>query len=157
MIVSNERKRYHRIATVRKREGMSVARAAARLGVPASHVERLEDEYVDLPLSLIYDWHRALEVPITELLVAGSGELPGGIWDRAKLLKAMKTVASIIEVSEDEEVERMATNLRNELIQVMPELKDVKSWPRNGTPRKPHECLGRILEQPLNDLHSHYE
>lgn len=157
MIVSNERKRYHRVATVRRLEGMSSSRAAARLGVPLSHVERLEDEYIDLPLSLLYAWQRALDVPLSELVIGGIAGTPEGIWDRAKLLKAMKTVGSILEVTEDSTVERMATNLRNELIQIMPELSDVKPWPRAGTPRKPHECFGRILEQPFTDLQPQLE
>ena len=157
MIVSNERKRYHRVATVRKLEGMSTPRAATRLGVPASHVERLEDEYIDLPLSLLYAWQQALDVPMGELLIGGADATPEGIWDRAKLLKAMKTVGSVLEVTEDSAVETMAKNLRNELIQIMPELQDVKPWPRAGTPRKPHECFGRILEQPFNDLQPQLE
>lgn len=152
MIVSNDRKRYHRVATVRKLEGMSAARAATRLGVPVSHIERLEDEHLDLPISLLYAWHRALEVPMAELMLEGSDGALGAIWDRARLLKAMKTVASIREVADDPEIKRMATNLRNELLQVMPELDEVKAWPRAGTPRKPHECLGRILDKPFSDL-----
>lgn len=82
MIVSNERKRYHRVATVRRLEGMSSSRAAARLGVPLSHVERLEDEYIDLPLSLLYAWQRALDVPLSELVIGGIEGTPEGIWDR---------------------------------------------------------------------------
>ena len=152
MIVSNDRKRYHRVATVRKLEGMSAARAATRLGVPASHIERLEDEHLDLPISLLYAWHRALEVPMSELMVDTGDSTPNAIWDRAKLLKAMKTVASIREVTDDPEVERMATNLRNELLQIMPELDEVKAWPRAGTPRKPHECFGRIMDKPFSDM-----
>ena len=105
MIVSNDRKRYHRVATVRKLEGMSAARAATRLGVPTSHIERLEDEHLDLPISLLYAWHRALEVPMSELMVDTGDSTPNAIWDRAKLLKAMKTVASIREVTDDPEIE----------------------------------------------------
>ena len=154
MIVSNDRKRYHRVATVRKLEGMSAARAATRLGVPASHIHRLEDEHLDLPISLLYAWHRALEVPLSELMVGDDDGTPSAIWDRAKLLKAMKTVASIREVTDDPEIERMATNLRNELLQIMPELDEVKAWPRAGTPRKPHECFGRIMDKPFSDLNA---
>ncbi len=157
MIVSNDRKRYHRVATVRKLEGMSAPRAAARLGVPVSHISRLEDEYIDLPVSLMYAWQKALDVPLSELLIGSKDATPEGIWDRAKLLKAMKTVGSILEVTEEPMVERMANNLRNELVQIMPELADVKPWPRAGTPRKPHECFGRILEQTYVDLQANTE
>ena len=60
----------------------------------------------------------------------------------------MKTVRSIQEKSEDEVIDRLAARLAGQLMDLMPELKEVSSWPSVGQRRTLDE-LGAIVERIL--------
>ena len=59
----------HRLATVRRQQGVSRHTVASRLNVEIDQVRQQENENSDLPLSALYAWREVLDVPITELLV----------------------------------------------------------------------------------------
>ena len=142
--------RLHRIATVRKRQGMSLRSMARRLGIKVRQVLDEEDETADLPLSSLYAWSQALEVPLTELLVEEDSELSTPVSQRARMIRVMKTVAAIRQESDLNAIQRLVERLYTDLIDIMPELKDVSPWPAVGSRRPVGDC-GRIIERKIAD------
>ena len=69
---------------------------------------------------------------------------------RARLLRVMKTVRAIKESTSSAPIQRFATMLEEQLIELMPELKDVAPWHSVGQRRSPDE-LGRAAERVLPD------
>ena len=142
--------RLHRIATVRKRQGVSLRSMARRLGIKVRQVLDEEDETSDLSLSTLYAWSQALEVPLVELLVEEESELSAPISPRARLVRVMKTVAAIRQEPDMSAVQRLAERLYTDLIEIMPELKDVSPWPAVGSRRPVGDC-GRTMEKRIAD------
>jgi hypothetical protein len=62
----------------------------------------------------------------------------------------MKTVKAIEETATSSSIQRFATMLEQQLIEVMPELKDVSAWHSIGQRRSPDE-LGRSAERTIPD------
>jgi hypothetical protein len=60
----------------------------------------------------------------------------------------MKTVAAIAEVATTPRVSRMVMMLREQLLELMPELKEVSAWPNYGQRRAPNQ-VGKIGESPI--------
>ena len=58
----------------------------------------------------------------------------------------MKTVRAIKESTKCVSIERMATMLEQQLIEIMPELQDVAAWHSVGQ-RRSHDELGRTAER----------
>jgi transcriptional regulator with XRE-family HTH domain len=140
----------HRVAAARHRQGVSVRSAARRLGISIEQVRDQEEPTHDLLVSELQAWQRALEVPINDLLVDCEAPLSVPVLTRARLLKVMKTVRAIKEATKCVSIERMATMLEQQLIEVMPELKDVAPWHSVGQ-RRSHDELGRTAERALPD------
>lgn len=140
----------HRIAAVRKQQGISSRTAARQLGTDLRSVRQQEDENTDLTLSELYDWQRVLEVPIADLLVDPGTPLSQPIQQRAKLVRIMKTALSIREKSTSPCVLRMAETLVHQLVEVMPELAEVSPWHSVGH-RRSLEEYGRVVERRMPD------
>jgi hypothetical protein len=136
----------HRIAEVRRNQGISVRSAARRLHTSMEQVRRQEDPHADLPLSELYHWQSALEVPIADLLVENDSPLSEPILTRARLLRVMKTVRAIKETATAVSILRFVTMLEQQLIELMPELKEVAAWHSVGRRRSPDE-MGRTAER----------
>ncbi len=68
---------FHRLAAVRRSQGVSRRTIARRMNVEPAEVRRQEDEQSDLPLSVLYQWQKALDVPLSELLVESGCDLRG--------------------------------------------------------------------------------
>jgi hypothetical protein len=62
----------------------------------------------------------------------------------------MKTVRAIKETAASTSIQRFATMLEQQLIEMMPELQDVSAWHSVGQRRSPNE-LGRTAERALPD------
>jgi transcriptional regulator with XRE-family HTH domain len=139
-----------KLGEVRRRQGLSLRAVSQRLGRTAADVRKQEDESADLLLSELYQWQNALDVPVEELLLEPKAALSPRIHVRAKLLKIMKTARSLSRDAESEEVQRLASLLVDQLVETMPELKDIAPWPAVGHRRSPDE-LGRIGENPISD------
>jgi transcriptional regulator with XRE-family HTH domain len=141
-----KRRPLHRIQAVRERQGVSLRSVAQALGSSPSQLRREEEEDCDLTLSRLYQWQRALEVPVSDLLDDSAGPLSAPVLERARLVKLMKTVASIIEQAPTTSIRRMADRLVDQLVEIMPELRGVAPWPSVGQRRSGDE-YGRIVER----------
>ena len=80
-------RRMHRIATVRNQENMSLRTVARKTGIPFETLQQQEHEYEDMPLSALYAWQEALNVPLADLLVEPDDNLSPSIAKRAQLVK----------------------------------------------------------------------
>jgi transcriptional regulator with XRE-family HTH domain len=146
----NEKRSLHRIAEARRQQGISVRSAARRMGTSMDQVRRQEDPYCDLPLSDLYRWHEALEVPVVDLLIDSNTPLSEPVMTRARLLRIMKTVRAIKDSASVVSIHRFTTMLEQQLIEIMPELADVAAWHSVGQRRSPLE-MGRTAERVFPD------
>jgi hypothetical protein len=144
----------HRIADVRRRQGISLRSAARRMHTSIDQVRRQEDPSCDMLLSELVRWQEALDVPIADLLVESNAPLSEPIMTRARLLRIMKTVRAIKETATSSSIQRFATMLEQQLVELMPELKDVAAWHSIGQRRAPSE-LGRTAERVIPDSFFH--
>ena len=139
---TQRRAAYHRIAEVRRSQGVTLRNVARRLGLSLPLVRRQECADCDLRLSDLQRWQDVLEVPIAELLVEGEGQLSGPVLERSRMVKLMKTAAAIRERTEGTPVGRMVKMLIEQILEIMPELSDVGPWHSVGQ-RRPLDDLGR--------------
>lgn len=135
----------HRLMEVRRREEVSQALVANRLGIDLPMVKLQECESSDILLSTLYQWQEVLNVPLTELLTPEDDALSPAIEKRANLVRIMKTVVSISEQSAEQSIRYMAQTMINQLIELMPELEGIQAWRLHGKKRKLTE-LGRVAE-----------
>jgi hypothetical protein len=142
--------RLQKLSAARRRQGLSVRCVAQRLGRTVSEVRAQEDENADLLISELYRWQAALEVPIEELLEDPDDTLSPRVMTRARLLKIMKTTMAIRRAARSESERRLARLLIEQLLEIMPELKEVSGWPAVGHRRRADE-IGRIAENPISD------
>lgn len=140
--------RFHRIAEVRRQQGVTLRNVARRLGMSLPVVRRQERADYDLRLSDLLRWQEVLEVPVAELLVEGEGQLSGPVLQRSRMVKLMKTAAAIRERCQDPSVSRMVTMLVEQILEIMPELSDVTPWHAVGQ-RRTREELGRTARMVL--------
>jgi transcriptional regulator with XRE-family HTH domain len=136
------RRQLHRLAAVRRQEGVSRRTIARRLGIGLREVQAQEQKSADLPLSTLYRWKEVLNVPISELLEEDAAEVSSPVMFRGKLLRVMRTAATILERTRNAATHRMAQFMVEQLIEIMPELKDTIPWPSVGKHRSRRE-LGR--------------
>jgi transcriptional regulator with XRE-family HTH domain len=151
---SSATKPLHRIGDVRRRQGISVRSAARRMHTSIDQVRRQEEPNTDLLLSDLLRWQQALDVPVSDLLVENDAPLSEPVMTRARLLRIMKTVRAIKETTTSSSIQRFATMLEQQLVELMPELKDVTAWHSIGQRRSPNE-LGRTAERTLPDTFFH--
>ena len=137
--VSMNHRVLHRLATVRRLQGLSHRALARRMNVEVAVIRRQEDETSDLPLSVLYEWQKALDVPIAELLVDSDGALSQPLMQRAQLVRLMKTALALLEMADNEATRVMAQTLVDQLLEVMPELQGISAWHAVGRRRSPNE------------------
>lgn len=140
----------HRIATVRRQQGISLRGLARQLRTSIRDLEQEEVETTDLRLSRVYWWQSVLEVPIVELLIDSNSPLSAPVMERARLVRIMKTAAAIAEKAESTSIKRLAQTLATQLVELMPELEGVSPWHTVGQRRTLDE-LGRIAERPYSE------
>lgn len=149
--------RLHRIAEVMREQGVSTRAMAARLGTPIAEVDRHSSPTCDLLLSELIEWHEALEVPVVDLIAEPGPELSTDVRRRALLVKVMKTVRSMQRLENASSVELLVQRLESQLLELMPELASVDSWPIVGKRRSTDDISA--LEQhalPETMFDSHY-
>jgi hypothetical protein len=139
-----------KLGAARRRQGLSVRCVAQRLGRTVSEVRAQEDEHADLFISELYRWQAALEVPLEELLNDPQDTLSTRVQTRARLLRVMKTAIAIRRQARSEAERRLARLLVEQLVEIMPELKEVSGWPAVGH-RRTADDMGRIAENPISD------
>ncbi|MEQ8849283.1 helix-turn-helix transcriptional regulator [Botrimarina sp.] len=140
--------RRHRIAEVRRQQGVSVRSAARRMGVPMQQVRAEERPDSDLKLSDLARWERALEVPLSNLLVDDNAPLSEPVMKRAKWLRLMKTIKALVELNASPAATRMAQMLEQQVVDVAPEMADVGAWHSVGQ-RRTQDEMGRVVENTL--------
>jgi transcriptional regulator with XRE-family HTH domain len=147
---SRRHRRLHRIAEVRRLQGVTLRNVSRRLGTPLSVVRRQEQPDSDLRLSDLLQWQAVLEVPVAELLVEGEGQLSGPVLQRSRMVKLMKTAAAIRERTQDTTTARMVSMLIEQILELMPELADVTPWHTVGQ-RRTLDDLGRTAQQMVSE------
>ncbi len=148
--VSGTKRPMHRIGEVRLEQGVSVRSAARRLGLSMQDVRAQEDPTNDLRLSQLHLWQEVLEVPLADLLLDTAGPLSTPVDQRARMLRVMKTVKALSESTHEPPVQRLASMLITQLVEVMPELKEVSAWHSVGQ-RRTQDEMGRIVERTIPD------
>jgi transcriptional regulator with XRE-family HTH domain len=133
---------FHRIAEVRRQQGVTLRNVARRLGMPLPVAREQEQPQCDLRISDLLRWQEVLEVPVAELLVEGDGALSGPVLERSRMVKLMKTVAAIRDRTQDPSIGRMVDMLVEQILEIMPELSDVTPWHSVGQ-RRTSDDLGR--------------
>jgi transcriptional regulator with XRE-family HTH domain len=123
---------------------------ARRLNVDVAEIKRQENELSDLPLSKLYQWQKALAVPVGELLVESEDSLSEPLRKRAQLVRLMKTALAIMEHAEQESVHLMTQTIIDQLTEMMPELRGVSPWHAVGNRRCLDE-LGVAAQRGLSD------
>ena len=139
----------HRIAEVRAQQGMSLRAISRRSGVEVQELKQQELPDSNLTLIDLIRWAKALEVPVENLIVDHDSELSDPVQSRAALVKVMKTVVALTEVAASPRVARLTTMLREQMIELMPELAEIGGWPNFGS-RRPPDQQGRIGENPID-------
>lgn len=142
--------RYHRVAEVRQQQGISLRTVSRRTAVDVKELRRQESSEADLMLSQLLAWQKALDVPLVDLLEDEAQTLSRPVNERAKLIRIMKTAVSLLEGAEGNvRLERLAGMLREQLIDLMPELVEIGGWPQCGT-RRGADVMGRIFHEPIS-------
>jgi transcriptional regulator with XRE-family HTH domain len=144
------RQKLQQLGEARRRQGLSVRCVAQRLRKTVAEVRAQEEETADIPLSELYRWQTVLDVPMDELLSDPGDTLSPRVLNRARLLRIMKTARSIRTQATSEAQRRLARLLIAQLLEIMPELKNVSGWPTVGHRRTTDE-VGRIAENPISD------
>jgi transcriptional regulator with XRE-family HTH domain len=142
--------RLHRIATVRQEQGVSLRTAARQMRKDMPTVRLQENEMSDLKISDLRAWQEVLEVPLSDLLEDPSPALSRPVLDRARLVRLMKTAAAIGELAESKRVQRLTSMLVDQLVEIMPELREVSAWHTVGQRRSLDE-IGRAGERCVSD------
>jgi hypothetical protein len=123
---------------------------ARRLNMDLAAVRQQEEGTTDLPLSVLYQWQKVLEVPIADLLVDSNAPLSAPVMERARMVKVMKTVAAVAEKANTTSLKRLVQMLCSQLLEIMPELTDVAPWHSVGQRRTLDE-YGRAVERQVPD------
>jgi transcriptional regulator with XRE-family HTH domain len=140
----------HRIADVRRQQGVTLRNVARRLGVSLSVVRRQEEPDCDLRLSDLLRWQEVLEVPVAELLVESEGQLSGPVLARSRMVKLMKTAAALRERTAGTPAARVTEMLVEQILELMPELADVTPWHTAGS-RRSLDDVGRTARFTVSD------
>ncbi|MCR4413526.1 MAG: helix-turn-helix transcriptional regulator [Thermoguttaceae bacterium] len=139
----------HRLAEVRRLQGITRRTVARRLNIDVATVKYQEQPTTDLPLSTLYAWQRVLDSPLSELLVDTDEPLSPPVMQRARMVRLMKTAAAILERTQQPSIRRMAQMLVEQLVEIMPELKGVSPWHAVGR-RRTQDELGQAAQRRLS-------
>lgn len=130
-----EQKPLHRVAAVRQSQEMSIGSAAKRLGWSKQRTKASEEATFDLTISELLQWQAVLGVPLQDLLVEPEQTLSRPVMERARLLRMMKTTRTLSEVVDSSWAKRLIHRLAEQLIEIMPELRDTRAWPNKRQTR----------------------
>ncbi|MBN2578749.1 MAG: helix-turn-helix transcriptional regulator [Pirellulales bacterium] len=139
----------HRLAQVRRQQGVSRRTIARRLNIDAAAIRQQELETSDMTLSQLYRWQTVLDVPISELLVEADEAISPPLLLRAQLVRLMKSALAIKGNVKQESVRRMVQTIIDQLLDMMPELSGVGPWHAVGKRRRLDE-LGVAAERRLS-------
>lgn len=138
--------RWHRIRTIRQREGISLKTISRRSHIGMQRLRQEEVETRDLTLSQLYAWQKALRVPISELVVDAEEALEEKVRLRAALLRLTRTAKTILRECPKGPVRNLANTMLHQIYEVMPEAEAMNAWNEVGQRRSPRD-VPRIIEQ----------
>jgi transcriptional regulator with XRE-family HTH domain len=139
-----------RLAEVRRLQGISRRTMARRLHTEVATVRLQERETADMLLSDLYEWQKALDVPVAELLVEADDPLSTPVLKRAQLVRVMKTAQAVLTEAKQVRVRRMAQTMVDQLIEIMPELAEVGPWHAVGKRRRRDE-YGAVAQRRISE------
>lgn len=142
--------RLQRLAEVQREQNISDRTMTSRLRLPLETVRRHQSPTCDMLLSELYRWQQALDVPVADLLVEPGPELAPAVRRRARMVKMMKTVRSLQLAAATPDVGALVEYLAEQLVEMMPELVHVDSWPLVGR-RRSSADIAPIEERMLPD------
>ena len=116
------------ISQVRQRQGMTLRTVARRWDLEISDIRQMEQPTADLRISELHAWQRLLEVPLHELLVDTELPLSPHVLQRAQLIRLMKTIVTLRDKSTEPEAQHLIERLLLQVVEIMPELKNVGPW-----------------------------
>ncbi|MDO4586897.1 MAG: hypothetical protein Q4C95_06310 [Planctomycetia bacterium] len=128
---SENQEEYHNVRMVRRNQNISLANCARRLGLTTAEARYQEQPSTDLSISQLMAWKDVLDIPLVELLPENE-ILNNPIRNRALLVKVMKTAKQILQTAKESRIHNMAITLVDQLVHLMPELREVSSWPEIG-------------------------
>ena len=140
----------HRLGEARRQENISCRNVARHLGITMQDVRRQECETTDLPFSVLHKWGKVLGLPVAELVEEANDSLSTRLFNRAGLVRVMKTAMAILERTGDPQTERLAQTMVDQLMEIMPELRGVSAWHAVGKRRRLDE-VGTAAERSLSD------
>ena len=140
----------HRLGEARRQEDISRRTVARRLGITEQDVRWQECNTTDLPLSVLHKWAKVLGRPVAELVAEPDDSLATPLYNRASLVRVMKTAVAILEQTRDPRTKRLAQTMVDQLIEIMPELHGINAWHAVGKRRRLDE-LGIAAERRLSD------
>ncbi|MDR3108575.1 MAG: hypothetical protein LBU65_02645 [Planctomycetaceae bacterium] len=129
----------HRVSEVRRMQNISLAVVAQQLGISVVEAREQEQPDSDMTIAQLRRWQECLGVPIAELLIDLDEYPDNPIRRRGELVRVMKSAKTILERSKESSTKIMAQNLVDQLIEIMPELAFITSWPSVGQSREPKD------------------
>ena len=148
----------HRLAAVRRSQGISRRLLARRLKVEIAEIRR-QELTEDLPLTVLIEWQKVLEVPFAELLADAGETLSRPLLERAKFVRLMKTALAILEQADNDATRAMAQEIVDQLVKVMPELSGLSPWHLVGRRRRRSElgvAASRVLSEEIFLTHDEH-
>jgi transcriptional regulator with XRE-family HTH domain len=139
----------HCLAKARKHQGVSRCIMARRLNTDVKQIQQQERETSDIALSVLYAWQKALDIPVSELLIDESDSLTSPVLRRSQLVRLMKTVLAISRQAKQPSIQRMAQTMTEQLIEIMPELAHISPWHVVGKRRRLNE-LGMAAQRQIS-------
>ncbi len=143
---TKQTKQLHRLQEIRNQQDISIRSLSRRMNVTASEVRMQEEPDFDLRLSTLYRWQQALGVPAAELLVEADDGLSAPIQLRARLLRMMKTIATILDQPQTDRTINLIANLKSDILEVMPEVENVDRWHGSSSDRS-GDIAAAVLRQ----------
>lgn len=137
----------HRIREIRAQQEVTLRALARKMHVPMREIRAQEDPSCDLPLTALYRWQQALRVPASEILVEPGDKLSSPVNIRARLLRMMKTIITILDKPQPERTTNLLENLRNEILAVMPEIENIDRWHGSNATRGADDIAAAVLRQ----------
>jgi transcriptional regulator with XRE-family HTH domain len=140
----------HRLGKARRQENISRRSAARRLGITIEDVVRQECTTADLPLSMLHKWAKALALPVAQLVAEPDTALSTPLFNRAHLVRVMKTAMALLEQTGNLRTKRLAQTMIDQLMEIMPELRGISAAPAVGK-RRNRDDLGIAAQRSLSD------
>ena len=137
----------HRLREIRAQQDVTLRALSRKMHVPMREVRAQEDPACDLPLTALYRWQQALRVPAAELLVEPGDKLSSPVNVRARLLRMMKTIVTILDQPQPERTANLLQNLSNEILAVMPEIENIDRWHGSSNSRGADDMAAAVLRQ----------